>query len=195
MFYKILQLIGKPIIYLLFLPKIIGKKHTRIKGKGIIICNHLSMWDPLFIAVVFRRQIYWMGKVELFKNKLARAFFYAVKAFPVRRGEGDLPAIRHAFRILRSGKLFGIFPEGKRMKGGETGSFEPGTAMIALKNDAPVIPVYIKGQYKLFRRMKMIVGEPVRLSDYVGSKTDPATVSAATKFLEEKLKDLKNTTF
>jgi hypothetical protein len=43
--------------------------------------------------------------------------------------------------------------------------------------------------------MKMIVGEPVKLSDYVGNKTDPATVSAATRFLEEKLKDLKNTTF
>jgi 1-acyl-sn-glycerol-3-phosphate acyltransferase len=119
---------------LLFLPKIIGKKNTRIKGKGIIICNHLSMWDPLFIAVVFRRQIFWMGKVELFKNKLARAFFFAVKAFPVRRGEGDLPAIRHAFRILRSGKLFGIFPEGKRMKSGELGSFEPGFQSTSKEN-------------------------------------------------------------
>ena len=180
---------------MLFIPKIIGKMHSRIKGKAVIICNHISMWDPLFIAVVFRRQIYWMGKIELFKNKLARAFFYAVKAFPVRRGEGDLPAIRHAFRVLRDGKLFGIFPEGRRVKKGESATFEPGTAMIALKNDAPVIPVYIKGEYKVFRRMKMIVGEPVRLSDYVGEKTDTAAVVAATQFLQDKLSDLKNTTF
>jgi 1-acyl-sn-glycerol-3-phosphate acyltransferase len=67
--------------------------------------------------------------------------------------------------------------------------------MIALKNDAPVIPVYIKGRYKPFRRMKMIVGEPVLLSDYVGNKTDQATVEAATRFMESKLKDLRNTTF
>ncbi len=195
MLYQILRLIGKPIIYLLFLPKIIGKKNTRHKGRAVIISNHLSMWDPLFIAVVFRRQIFWMGKIELFKNKLARIFFYAVKAFPVRRGEGDLAAIRHAFKILRSGKLFGIFPEGTRVKSNEISRFEPGTAMIALKNDAPVIPVYIKGQYKLFKRMKLIIGEPIQLSNYVGTKTDQSTVEAATRFLENKLKDLKNTTF
>ncbi len=195
MLYQILRLIGKPIINLLFLPKIIGKKNTRHKGRAVIISNHLSMWDPLFIAVVFRRQIFWMGKIELFKNKLARIFFYAVKAFPVRRGEGDLAAIRHAFKILRSGKLFGIFPEGTRVKSNEISRFEPGTAMIALKNDAPVIPVYIKGQYKLFKRMKLIIGEPIQLSNYVGTKTDQSTVEAATRFLENKLKDLKNTTF
>ena len=195
MLYKILKLIGKPVIYLMFLPKIIGKKNTKIKGKAVIICNHTSLWDPLFVTVVFRRQIYWMGKVELFKNRIARAFFYAVRAFPVRRGEGDLAAIRHAFCILRDGNLFGVFPEGHRVKTGELAAFEPGTAMIALKNDAPVVPVYIKGQYKLFRRMKMIIGEPVVLADYVGQKTDTPTVVAATKFLQEKLNDLRDTTF
>lgn len=195
MLYKILRLIGKPFIYLLFFPKIIGKKNARHKGRAVVISNHISMWDPLLIGVVFKRQIFWMGKIELFKNKLARLFFYAVKAFPVRRGEGDLAAIRHAFKVLRSDKLFGIFPEGTRVKSGEIGRFEPGTALIALKNDAPVIPVYIKGQYKLFKRMKLIVGEPVQLSEYVGPKADQHTVEAATRFLENKLKDLRNTTF
>ena len=195
MLYQILRLIGKPIIYLLFLPKIIGKKNARHKGRAVVIANHSSFWDPLFIAVVFRRQVYWMGKIELFKSRIARMFFYAVKDFPVRRGEGDLAAIRNAFRILRAEKLFGIFPEGTRIKTGEIGRFEPGTAMIALKNNAPVVPVYIKGQYKLFRRMKMIVGEPIMLSDYVGSKTEQSTVEAATRFLENKLKDMRNTTF
>ena len=195
MIYKILRLLGKPFIYLLFLPKIIGKKNTRIKGKAIIISNHISMWDPLIIGVVFPRQIFWMGKVELFKNRIARLFFKAMKAFPVRRGEGDLAAIRHAFRILRDGKLFGIFPEGRRVKTGEISRFEPGTSMIALKNDAPVVPIFIKGDYKLFRRMKLVIGEPLRLSDYVGPKTDTNAVEAASVFLENKLKDLRNTTF
>ena len=195
MLYQILRLIGKPVIYLLFLPKIIGKKNTRHKGRAVVIANHTSFWDPLLIAVIFKRQVYWMGKIELFKSRIARMFFNAVKAFPVRRGEGDLAAIRHAFRILKAEKLFGIFPEGTRIKSGEIGRFEPGTAMIALKNNAPVIPVYIKGQYKLFRRMKVIIGEPIMLSDYVGSKTGQATVEAATRFLENKLKDMRNTTF
>lgn len=195
MLYQILRFIGKPIIYLLFFPRIIGKKNRKIKGKAVVISNHLSYWDPLLIAVVFRRQIYWMGKVELFKSNVARLFFKAVKAFPVRRGEGDLAAIRHAFRLLRDGKLFGVFPEGTRTKSKELSRFEPGTAMIALKNDAPVLPLYIKGDYKPFRRMKVIVGEPIHLADYVGTKTDTATVEAASRFLENKLNDLQNTMF
>ncbi len=195
MLYQILRYIGMPIVYLLYFPKIIGKKNRKIKGRAVVISNHISNWDPLLIAVIFRRQIFWMGKAELFKSKLARLFFKMVKAFPVRRGEGDLAAIRHAFRVLRDGKLFGIFPEGTRIKGGEISRFEPGTSMIALKNDAPVIPIYIKGKYKPFRRMKVIIGEPVRLADYVGPKTDTASVEAATRFLESKIKDLKNTTF
>jgi|AGTN01.2.fsa_nt_gi 1-acyl-sn-glycerol-3-phosphate acyltransferase len=150
MLYQIIRLIGKPIIYLLFFPKIIGKKNTRFKGKAIIISNHVSMWDPLMISVVFHRQIFWMGKIELFKNWFARAFFHIVKAFPVRRGEGDLAAIRHAFRILRDGKLFGIFPEGTRIKTGKLRQFEPGTSMIALKSGSPIVPMYLKGSYKFF---------------------------------------------
>jgi len=195
MFYQIIRLLGKPVLYLLFLPKIVGKKNIHHKGRGIVIANHTSVWDPLIITVVFRRQVYWMGKIELFKNKIARLFFYAMKAFPVRRGEGDLAAVRHAFRLLRSEKLFGIFPEGTRIKTGEIGRFEPGTAMIALKNKAPVIPIYIKGEFKPFHRIKLIIGEPITLSDYVGSKTDQTAVEAATRFLENKMKDMRNTTF
>ncbi len=195
MLYKILRWIGKPVIYLLFFPRIIGKKNSRIKGKAVVISNHLSMWDPLLIAVIIRRQIFWMGKAELFKSRIASLFFKAMKAFPVRRGEGDLAAIRHAFRVLRDGKLFGIFPEGTRIKSKDISRFEPGTAMIALKNDAPVLPIYIKGNYKLFRRMKVIIGDPIHLADYVGTKTDTATVEAASRFLEDKLIDLRNTMF
>ncbi len=195
MLYQILRYIGKLIVYLLFFPRIIGKKNRKIKGRAIVISNHISNWDPLLIAVIIKRQIFWMGKAELFKNKFAKLFLDAVKAFPVKRGEGDLAAIRHAFRVLRDGKLFGIFPEGTRSKSKELSRFEPGTAMIALKNDAPVLPVYIKGDYKLFRRMKVIIGDPVHLADYVGTKTDTATVEAATRFLENKLNDLRNTMF
>jgi 1-acyl-sn-glycerol-3-phosphate acyltransferase len=134
-----------------------------------------------------------MGKIELFKHWIARFFFKLVKAFPVRRGEGDLAAIRHAFRILRDGKLFGIFPEGTRIKSGKLRQFEPGTSMIALKTDSPIVPVFLKGEYKAFRRMKVIIGEPIRLSDYVGVKTDQPAVEAAPRFLEHKLEDLRNT--
>lgn len=193
MFYKILRLIlGIPVFYLLFWPKIIGKKNLKIKGMAVIISNHTSNWDPVFIGVAFSRIVYWMGKSELFKGRLARVVLNALKSFPVKRGEGDMAAIRNAFRILREGNLLGIFPEGTRIKTGELSRFEPGTSLIALKNNAPVVPIYIHGSYKPFRRMKLVVGEPLYLTDYPVKKTDTASVEAATRYLEEKISELKN---
>ncbi len=189
--YYFLRFIGTIIINLLFFPKIVGKKNTKIKGKCIVISNHTSMWDPLIIVIAFRRHIYWMGKIELFKSRFSRIFFRLVRAFPVRRGEGDLTAIRHAFSILRKDKIIGMFPEGKRAKTGKTEKFEPGTSMIALKNNAPIIPIYIKGNYKFFRRIKLVIGEPILLSDYVGKKYNPEAVTKATKLLEDKIQDLE----
>lgn len=180
-----------PFIFFFYMPKIIGRKNSRIKGKAIVISNHISMGDPLFISAVFRRQILWMGKIELFETKLSAAFFTAVRTFPVRRGEGDLAAIRHSFKVLRDGDILGIFPEGTRDKNGKIRDFEPGTSMIALKNDTPVIPIYIKGEYKMFRRMTMIIGEPIILSKHIEKGSKAQTSENATRFLQNKLKEMK----
>jgi len=191
MAYYLVKYILSPFLYLFYLPKIIGRKNIKIKGKAIIISNHLSMLDPLMISALFRRQILWMGKAELFEKKITGAFFKAVKTFPVKRGEGDLAAIRHAFRVLRDDKILGIFPEGTRIKSGQLRPFEPGTSMIALKTNAPVIPIYIKSSYKMFRRMTMIIGEPIYLSEHIESKTNPQTIEKATQLLQDKMKELK----
>ena len=110
MLYYFVRLLGTFVIYFLFFPKVIGRKNKHFTGKGLVVSNHSSMWDPLFITVVFRIHIYWMGKIELFKNKILGKLFMAGGAFPIRRGEPDFPAIRHAFRLLREGKVLGLFP-------------------------------------------------------------------------------------
>jgi len=192
MLYYLTRFVGTIAIYFAYFPKFIGRKNTKIKGKGIVISNHTSFWDPLIISVVFRRQIYWMSKAELLKSKFAKAFFLGVKAFSVERGTSDFAAIKHTFKVLKKGKLLGIFPEGTRQKDGKMIKFESGTAFIALKNNAPVIPIYFRGDYKFFKRKKVIIGEPILLSDHVGSKTDSTTVRKATDFLEKILKDMKD---
>jgi len=192
MFYYFCRLIGFPFIYILFFPKIIGRKNRKLKGKGIVMSNHKSMWDPLFVTVLNRCQIHWMGKTELFQNRFVRWVFLTGGVFPVHRGETDVVAIRHAFKLLRDNKILGLFPEGTRSKGESIANFEPGTSMIALKNDATILPVYIKGDYRLFHRMTIIIGEQIRLSDYIEAKSGPKAVAAATTLLEKKLAELRD---
>ena len=60
MFYYLVKFIGTFFIFLFFRPKTIGRKNKKIDGKAIIMANHKSLWDPLYITVMFRRQIFWM---------------------------------------------------------------------------------------------------------------------------------------
>ena len=190
MFYYFVKYLLTPFLYIFFFPKIIGKENTKIKGKAIVICNHSSMGDPLLISAAFHRQILWMGKAELFEHKLLAAFFNGVRTFPVNRGESDLPAIRHTFKMLRNGEILGIFSEGTRVKSEGIRDFEAGTSFIALKSKAPIIPVYIGGNYKLFHRMTMIIGEPILLSDHVGKIAGSKAAEEATQLLQNKLKSM-----
>lgn len=159
----------KPLLYLIFRPKIYGnKKALAPKGKAIIICNHLNMLDPVMIALVSPRIIHFMAKKELFKSKLLKLFFKSAFVFPVDRGTADLKSLKQALALLDKGKVFGIFPEGRRMVADRMDEFELGTAFIAMRSGAPVIPVYLKNDsFDSGKRVKMIVGDPMCAADSV----------------------------
>jgi 1-acyl-sn-glycerol-3-phosphate acyltransferase len=90
----------------------------------------------------------------------------------VRRFEGDLRALRRSQEALRRGRVLGMFPEGTR-SGGRLGPGEPGTALIALRTGAPILPAAIWGTENvklprdLFRRTRVQIrfGEPYRLPE------------------------------
>jgi 1-acyl-sn-glycerol-3-phosphate acyltransferase len=91
---------------------------------------------------------------------------------PVRRFEADLGALRRAQDLLRSGGCLGMFPEGTRSHGAGLGAGEPGSALIALRSGAPIVPIAIWGteHVKLprdlfFKRTRVHIrfGEPFHL--------------------------------
>ena len=191
MFYWIIKIIFTPLMFLFFKPKVIGRKNKKIKGKLIVLCNHISLIDPVFIAYLMGRPVHFMAKTELFRNKAFAALITGLRAFPVNRGAGDLASIRHSMRILHDGEVLGIFPEGKRVKTGELGVFEPGVAMMALKTGAPILPVYTDGRYGVFKRTGVIIGEPIDLNEFTGHKQNPAAVAQATEYLRTRMEIMK----
>ena len=151
MFYLFLYLM-KPILWLIFRPKTYGnKKALAIKGKAIYICNHIAMTDPLILAIVSPRIIHFMAKKEVFEKPIGKLFFKSLK---------------NAFKLLEKGKVFGIFPEGRRMVADRMDEFEHGTAFVAMRSGAPVVPIYLANDsYKKGKRPRLIVGDPIYAKD------------------------------
>lgn len=151
---------------------IIGEENIPITGAVIICPNHISNLDPPLVASASRRirKISFMAKSELFKYKILSRALHSLGAFPVKRGEADRNALKTSLKILNNEGCLGIFPEGTRRKIGNKEGFSSGATSLALKANAPIIPVSIKGEYKLFKPLTITFGTPSNLDDFKGER-------------------------
>jgi 1-acyl-sn-glycerol-3-phosphate acyltransferase len=145
------------------------------RGGVLVVSNHLTNFDPLFIGMCFKRELHFMAKIELFQNPLLARTITALGAFPVRRGEADRAALRQAEELLRSGRVVAIFPEGHRSRQGAVQESKGGIALLARRAGTPILPVAITGtehfraaslrRWRPWRRptVTITVGEPFLL--------------------------------
>ncbi|MGQ9705885.1 MAG: lysophospholipid acyltransferase family protein [bacterium] len=147
--FHISHIFAFPASVILFRFRSYGVGNIPVKGPVIIASNHTSVFDPPLIADGQLRVLYYMAKSELFRNPLFRALIISYGAFPVRRGEGDVKAMRTALNLLSKKRAVLIFPEGTRSKTGEIGEGREGAGMLVYKASAVVIPTYIKNSNKI----------------------------------------------
>lgn len=168
---KIIHYLGKYLSYLYLLifykVRIIGLDNVPTKG-GILLCaTHYTELDMFLIGHRMKRKVIWMAKEELFKNKIMGFIVGRLGAFPVKRGKADSGALKTAIKLIKNGEIVGIFPHGTRISRlkGIKPEIHNGTALIALKSGALLLPVVIKGNYKLFTEMTVIFGKPVKIEN------------------------------
>ena len=160
-FFKFAKELTRIVLRPFFRVKYYGKENVPDHGGYIIAPNHRFILDPLFVAYGVPRDISFMGKEELFKNKLLRLIFEkGLRAFPVSRGKGDMAAIETAISRVREGGILGIFPEGTRSKTGKLGPVKSGVMLVAAQTKAPILPVAIKiDKPGLFCKMEITYGK------------------------------------
>lgn len=148
-----------------------------IPGEGacIIAPNHTSALDCIIIAVSAPRQVYFMSKAELFKIPIFAGLIRALGAFPVKRKEGDVGAVKKSIALLKDGNALCMFPQGTRCPYVELESTRDklkwGVGLISEKSGSDIIPVYIQtklNKLKLFRRTDVYYGAPVSPSEFAG---------------------------
>lgn len=191
MLYILLKYTLGLIVLLIMRPMVYGRQNLDVKGKAIFVCNHRSMFDPVLIALVTKRPVHFMAKKEIFKSWAGKLFFKGLFAFPVDRKNVDLFSLKQALDVLNKGKIFGIFPEGKRAVTDELDEFEKGAAFLAIRSGAPVIPLYISPEsYRRLRPMIM-VGRPIDINGIVASANKSALIDVVSDEIADAINALK----
>lgn len=156
------MLLMKPFVWSLVRIEVHGAEHFDTVPNDqpfILVSNHCSHLDtPLLFggmpprlssrmatgaaADYFFKRWYIAGPTSLFFN-----------AFPVERASQEAKTMterqRHglAGRLLSRGVPLLIFPEGTRSRTGAMGSFNPGSAALAISHVAPIVPAALVGAW------------------------------------------------
>ena len=138
------------ILFSILLGLEVKRNNDLLENKGVILAaNHFSVLDALILAVSYPKEIFTMGKVELFKNPISKLVMTKLNTIPVNRKGFTRESIRKMLKLLKQNKTVAIFPEGTVSPDGKLGDFKLGLAKIALEAKVPIIPVAIKGSNRV----------------------------------------------
>jgi 1-acyl-sn-glycerol-3-phosphate acyltransferase len=196
-FYWVLKtIVLGPLLRALFRPWVRGIENVPDSGPAILVSNHLSFSDSFFLPLVVPRRITFLAKADYFtgrgvKGRLTAGFFRGVGQVPVDRsgGEASEAALRTGLKVLGTGNLLGIYPEGTRSPDGRLYRGKTGVARMALEGKVPVLPVVMKGTDKVqpigrkvpsIRRVGVIIGAPLDFSRYEGMESDRLVLRSIT---------------
>jgi 1-acyl-sn-glycerol-3-phosphate acyltransferase len=142
--------------------------HIDLQGnQGYMICsNHIHMFDPVLILTNHKRPITFMVKKEAIDIPIVGKILLKCGAFPVDRSKGDICAIKTAIEVLKQNKVLSVFPEGTRHRDGKFRDVKKGASLIAIKAESIIVPVRIIGNYRLFSKMTLRIGEPINAIGY-----------------------------
>ena len=146
---------------------------VQAKGPLIVITNHTGQIEvPILFAHLQPRKLTAWAKAEAFDHWFLNYIFKLWNVIPVRRGEADMKSLKLAIQMIKQGYIFGIAPEGTRNKTGKLLRAMPGTVLLALHSNAPILPIVHWGGENYLKNLKQFkrtdfhirIGEPFHLN-------------------------------
>ena len=158
--------------------EVVGREHVPLEGPLILASNHVNNVDPPAITLAVPRFPMFMAK-------------QAMTTWPILG-----PAIRAASEVVNEGNMVVMFPEGTRSRTGGLTKGHPGTALIALRTGAPILPVAVTGTETIawpwlfikplsIKHVKVTIGEPFRLPPV--ERIDGDAAAAATGVIMRRI--------
>ncbi|WP_228479386.1 lysophospholipid acyltransferase family protein [Microbacterium atlanticum] len=174
----------RPLFWLLYRPRIVGRGNVPQRGPVLLASNHLAALDTVIIPTAAARPVQFLVKSSYFTGpgvlgRFKRWFFTSIGGVPVLRATGRdaRAALDAGSGILRAGSVFAVFPEGTRSRDGKLHTGHGGAAWMARDTGAAVVPVGLIGTGTAKplshllpgrRRLEVRFGEPLDLTDLKG---------------------------
>jgi 1-acyl-sn-glycerol-3-phosphate acyltransferase len=185
-----------PLVASVFRPRITGLEHVPREGAAIIVCNHLSFVDSIFLPLAMPRQMTFLAKSDYFtgrglKGAIVKWFMTSAGQLPIDRsgGKASEASLNTGLEVLSEGRVLGIYPEGTRSPDGRMYRGRTGVARMVLEAHVPVIPVAVRGTDDVMplgaklpkvKRVSVTVGEPMNFSRFEGMESDRFVLRAIT---------------
>jgi 1-acyl-sn-glycerol-3-phosphate acyltransferase len=142
-----------------------GLEHIPRLGPAIVGVNHVSVLDPVAIALGTAsqgRMLRFLAATEFFAHPVWGPGLRVMRQIPIRRGIRDLAALDELTSVLRGGGLAGIFPEGRVGDGSLPLRGRSGATRVALATGAPILPVAVWGTQARWPRGPIRYSRPLR---------------------------------
>jgi 1-acyl-sn-glycerol-3-phosphate acyltransferase len=200
--YRISVPLARAFMWLILRLRFEGLENVPDSGGAILAPNHVSVLDPVVIALGVARRgrtLRFLAASEFFeRGRHVVAFgLRRFRQIPVRRGLADWTALNDIAGVIHAGSLAGIFPEG-RVGDGALQRGQKGLARVAMAAGVPVLPVAIwgtqrrwpRGGFRWFVRrpvVRVVIGAPIQVG---GDPRDRPQVRALTDQIMREIEAL-----
>ncbi|MBQ2380378.1 MAG: MFS transporter [Akkermansia sp.] len=141
---EFIRMIGIWCMRFFYRPRVINADRIPPVGGALIVCNHVTYADALFLTMICPRPIRFVVAEEFMAAKLLGWVLEIFNSLPIS-SKNPREAIVKAAKGIENGDLICIFPEGQLTRTGCLTPIRRGMEMIARRAHAPIIPIYMDG--------------------------------------------------
>ena len=155
---------------------VIGAENVPLDRAVLFVSNHQGSFDiPILLGCIDKPKAF-IAKVEMLKMPIICTWMKQMNCVFLDRHDlrQSLQVMNEAAEYLKKGYSMAVFPEGTRSKGKTIGEFKAGSLRIAKKANVPIVPVTIKGSFKLMEQngfiikpaeVEIVISEPIETFD------------------------------
>jgi len=175
-----------------FHTRFFGIENVPKKGGFILLCNHQSWLDPMFVVTPVNRICVFAARDSLLKSLIFGWVFRVYNCISIRRNHADIGAMRECIERLKKGYGLVLYPEGTRTADGKITQLKPGFTLLAKKANVPIIPVVIDGAFDCWPRNKILFS-PGNVFIQYGKPIEPQEIADETnqQFMSELTENMR----